>query len=404
MTKMRHSILTAILLLPSLCTADVVLDWNDVALARIVAAKQLPPEGARALALVHVAMFDAVNAVEHRYAPYAFKERAPAGASAQAAAVSAARAVLLELFPEQKNAIDEAYAASVSKIADGEGKTAGIALGERIGTQSVENRANDGSAAVEEYRPRTEPGVYVVTAVPVGVGWRAVKPWFMSRAAQFAPPPPPALSSALWTRDYSEIKEVGARQSKTRTQEQTDVARFWTITGAPSWNPVVRALATSKPRSLAENARLFALVNMAASDAFIAVFDAKYTFNFWRPITAIRNGDIDGNDATSRQADWLPLVDTPMHPEYPCAHCITAAAVGTVLEAEFGSGEMPAITMTSPTAVGVTRRWTRIADYVQEVDNARVWGGIHYRNSTQVGDAMGRKVADLALRNFMLPL
>jgi hypothetical protein len=227
-----------------------------------------------------------------------------------------------------------------------------------------------------------------------------VKPWFMKDFAQFRPGPPPSLASAEWARDYNEIKSVGARQSTTRTAEQTEVARFWTVVGVPSWNPIVRSLASSKPLDLVDNARLFALVNMAASDAFVAVFDGKYAYNFWRPVTAIRNGDLNGNDATTLDAEWLPLVDTPLHPEYPCAHCITAGAIAEVLEAQFGKGEVPTITMTSPTAPGVTHRWTRIADYVQEVDNARIWGGIHYRNSTQVGEAMGRKIGALAVEKF----
>src|SRR5260221_12036490 len=148
---------------------------------------------------------------------------------------------------------------------------------------------------------------------------------------------PPALTSALWAVDYNELRAIGAKTSAQRTPEQPEVARFWTAVGVVTWNPIVRSLAAAQPRSLLENARLFALVNMAATDAFIAVFDAKYAYNFWRPITAIRHAKVDGNDATSPDPAWLPLIDTPLHPEYPCAHCITARAVGTVLEAQVGS-------------------------------------------------------------------
>jgi hypothetical protein len=394
----------AILLLPSICTADVVLDWNEVALARLAAARQGPPDGARTLAMVHLAMFEAINAVESRYAPYAFKGRAPAGASADAAAAAAASSVLVKLFPDQAQAVDAAYAVSVAKIPDGPAKTSGIALGREAGAACLAMREKDGSGVPGLYRPRTAPGVYVVTALPVSTEWPKVKPWFMSDGAQFRPGPPPSLASAEWARDYNEIKSVGARQSTSRSAEQTEAARFWTVVGPPSWNQVVRSLALSKPLALVENARLFALVNMAATDSFIAVFDAKYAYGFWRPITAIRNGDIDGNDATGIDPEWLPLVDTPLHPEYPCAHCISAGAIGEVLEAQFGKGEVPPITMTSPTAPGVTHRWTRISDYVQEVDNARVWGGIHYRNSTQVGEATGRSIGAFAVQNFLKPL
>ncbi|MGZ5618635.1 MAG: vanadium-dependent haloperoxidase [Usitatibacter sp.] len=356
------------------------------------------------MAMVHIGMADAVNAIEQRYAPYALKDRAPAGVSAEAAAAAAAHTILMKLFPDQAQSIEDAYTASLAKIADGDGKTSGIALGRQAGMQCLSMRAGDGTGAPNTYKPRTAPGVYVSTPLPVSSEWAKVKPFFMSDGAQFRPGPPPALASALWARDYNEIKSVGARQSATRTAEQTDVARFWTIVGAPSWNPVVRSLAASHRLGLMENARLFALVNMAAVDAFVAVFDAKYAYELWRPVTAIRNGDIDGNDATSVDAEWLPLVDTPMHPEYPCAHCITAGAIGEVLEAQFGKGEVPAITMASPTAPGVTRRWTRIADYVEEVDNARIWGGIHYRNSTQVGEAMGRKIGVLAVKSVLTPV
>ena len=404
MNRSRRLLLAAIILFPSVCTADVVLDWNEVTLARIVAAKQGPPDGARTMAMVHVAMFEAINAVEHRYQPYAYKGRAPAGTSAEAAGAAAASSVLLKLFPDQAQPVEAAYAASLAAIPDGDAKTSGIALGKEVGAECITMRDKDGTGVTGSYRPRTAPGVYVATMMPAAAEWPKVKPWFIKTGAQFRPAPPPSLASADWARDYNEIKSVGARQSTTRSAQQTEAARFWTVVGAPSWNPVVRSLALSGHLSLVENARLFALVNMAASDAFVAVFDAKYAHHFWRPITAIRNGDLNGNDATTLEANWVPLVDTPMHPEYPCAHCITAGAIGEVLESQFGKGEVPPITMTSPTAPGVTHRWTRISDYVQEVDNARVWGGIHYRNSTEVGEAMGRKIGALAVQDFMRPV
>jgi hypothetical protein len=404
MNHAQRFLSAAILSLPSVCAADVVLDWNEVVLARVVAARQGPPDGARTMAMVHLAMFEAINAVEHRYTPYAFKGRAPAGASAEAAAAAAASLVLVKLFPDQAQAVEAAYAASVAKIPDGPAKTSGIALGQEVGAACLSMREKDGTGGPGIYRPRTAAGVYVVTVLPAATEWPKVKPWFTGDGAQFRPGPPPALASPEWARDYNEVKSVGARQSAARSAEQTEAARFWTVVGPPSWNQVVRSLALSKPLALVDNARLFALVNMAASDSFVAVFDAKYAYNFWRPITAIRNADIDGNDATSLDPEWLPLVDTPLHPEYPCAHCISAGAIGEVLEAQFGKSEVPPITMTSPTAPGVTHRWTRISDYVQEVDNARIWGGIHYRNSTQVGEAMGRKIGALAVQNFLKPL
>jgi hypothetical protein len=404
MTELRNwCIAAALLLLPATSMADAVLDWNELGVAAVLAARQSPPESARSMAMMHLAMFDAVNAIERRYAPYGTELRAPAGASANAAAASAARAVLAKLFPEQRETLEKAYAASLKQISGERGIEAGAALGEQAANDCIAMRVNDGVGAANLYRPLTAPGVYVPTVLPVSHDWREVKPWVMKQPSQFRPEPPPALTSALWVRDYNEIKEVGAKNSQKRTPEQTEVARFWTAVGVATWNPVVRSLATAQPRRLVDNARLFALANMAASDAFVAVFDGKYAFNFWRPVTAIRNGEADGNDATAPDPAWLPFVDTPMHPEYPCAHCISAGAVAAVLEAEFGTGRVSAISMTSATAPGITHRWERIADYVKEINNARIWGGIHYRNTTEVGERMGREIGRLAATSLMQP-
>jgi hypothetical protein len=404
MGELRNWCMAAALLLPPATSmADAILDWNEVGVATVLAARQGPPDGARSMAMMHVAMFDAVNAIERRYAHQGFDVRVPAGASANAAAAAAGRAVLVKLFPEQREALEKSYAASLKQISGERGIETGAALGEQAASYCLTMRTNDGVGAANAYRPITSPGVYVPTVLPAAYDWREVKPWFMKQPSQFRPEPPPSLTSATWTRDYNEIKEVGARASQKRTAEQTEVARFWTAVGVATWNPVVRSLATAQPRTLIENARLFALVNMAASDAFVAVFDGKYAFHFWRPVTAIRNGESDGNDATAPDPAWLPFVDTPMHPEYPCAHCITASAVGTVLEAEFGTGRVSTITMTSATAPGITHRWERISDYVKEVSNARIWGGIHYRNSTEVGERMGREIGRLAITSAMQP-
>jgi hypothetical protein len=350
--------------------ADVVLDWNEAG-ARAIAAERIgPPEGARIMAMMHFAMYEAIKEAH--------------GESAEAAGAAAARVVLDEMIPQQKQ-----QWAAMSRSS---------AIGERAGRRCLEMRAKDGVGAANLYRPVTAPGKYVPTMLPVSFDWQVVTPWFLSSPSQFRPEPPPALTSALWARDYNEIKDLGARNSTKRTAYQTEVARFWSIVGIASWNPIVRSLATSQPRTLIDNARLFALVNMAATDAFVAVFDGKYAYQLWRPVTAIRNGDIDGNDATEIDPAWLPLIDTPMHPEYPCAHCITSSAVATVLESEFGEGEVAPMTLASSAVPGVTHSWSRIRDYVEEVSNARIWGGIHYRNSTEVGRRMGREIGLLAVK------
>ena len=399
--QLRACILFALgILFPSVSVADVVTDWNQSAGACVLEAKIYPFAGTRVMAIVHTAMFDAINSIEGRYTPYKFKVPAPTGSSPEAAGVAAAHAALVQLFPEQKSALDAAYAASLAQIPDGPGKTTGIAVGEEVAAKVLEWRASDGADAANTYRPITTPGTYVTTTFPIGTQWGSVTPWVMEHGSQFRPAPPPALSSAEWAADYNEIKEIGAKKSARRSSEQTEVARFWTITGPQSFDPIVRQLATTPGRSLSQNARLFALVEMAVADSYIAVFDAKYTFNFWRPITAIRNGDIDGNDATARDPGWEPLIDTPLHPEYPCAHCINSGAARAVLESEFGTGPNP-LTMSSTTAPGVVHKWASIAEYAEEVSLARIYGGIHYRNSTVVGKAMGKKLGELAVQNYL---
>jgi hypothetical protein len=401
--QLRACILFALgILFPSVSVADVVTDWNQSAGACVLEAKIYPFAGTRVMAIVHTAMFDAINSIEGRYTPYKFKVSAPTGSSPEAAGVAAAHAALVQLFPEQKSALDAAYAASLAQIPDGPGKTTGIAVGEEVAAKVLEWRASDGADAANTYRPITTPGTYVTTTFPIGTQWGSVTPWVMEHGSQFRPAPPPALSSAEWAADYNEIKEIGAKKSARRSSEQTEVARFWTITGPQSFDPIVRQLATTPGRSLSQNARLFALVEMAVADSYIAVFDAKYTFNFWRPITAIRNGDMDGNDATARDPGWEPLIDTPLHPEYPCAHCINSGAARAVLESEFGTGPNP-LTMSSTTAPGVVHKWASIAEYAEEVSVARIYGGIHYRNSTVVGKAMGKKLGELAVQNYLKP-
>jgi len=405
MSAMRTT-LAAIAMLAFSASAfgDAVLDWNEIGLNAVLAARQGPPEGARTMAMMHLAVFDAVNAIERRYPPFCGATLdAPGGASPNAAAAAAARGVLVKLFPEQKEAIDRLYQASLRQLSAERGVEAGVAIGEQAAAQCLEMRAHDGVGAPVQYKPVTAAGVYVPTTLPVSYDWREVKPWVLKNPAQFRPEPPPALTSAAWTHDYLEIKDYGARTGSKRSAEQTDIARFWAAVGVPTWNPIVRALASAPNRPIAQNARLFALVNIAATDAFVAVFDAKYAFNLWRPITAIRNGDLAGNDATVPDRAWLPLIDTPMHPEYPCAHCITSAAVGAVLESEFGTGKVAPAAVISPTAPGVTRRFERISDYVEEVSNARVWGGVHYRTSTEVGRRMGREIGRLVVQAIPLP-
>src|SRR5947207_3863946 len=241
--------------------ADAVLDWNEIGLTTVVASGQRPPDGARAMAMMHVAMFDSINAIEQKYQPYAYQSKGPTNMSAEAAAAAAAHTVLSKLFPDQAQTLEASYAASLSKISDGNAKTSGIGLGREVGSQCLAMRANDGAGGAATYKHKVTPGVYVPTAFPVSSEWIKMKPWFMRETTQFRPGPPPALTSAVWSRDLDEIRAIGGRSSATRTREQTDVARFWMVTGAPSWNPIVRSLAKSGNLMPIENARLFAPVN-----------------------------------------------------------------------------------------------------------------------------------------------
>ena len=402
---MRHAsrwVVLALVLAPT-ARADVLSDWTDTGLKAAVAAKQPPFVQTRTLAMVHVAILDAVNGIERRYAWYGAlaSDKADRAAAPDAAAATAAHDVLVAVFPDQTAVLDAALAGSLERVSDANARRSGSALGRRAAAAIVALRASDGANAVSLYRPVTSPGVYVTTALPVGVVWGKVKPWVMQSGAQFRPAAPPALSSADWARSYNEVKELGGKASTARTAAQTETAGFWEMTGAGAYKEVVASATRAPGRSLVQNARLLALASMALADSYIAVFDAKYTYNFWRPLTAIRNGDIDGNDATTLEAGWLPLIDIPMHPEYPCAHCINAGAVCAVLAREFG-GRVPTLSSTSSTLPGTTHTWARVDDLVDEVSNARVWGGVHYRASVVVGAAMGKKigelVADTALR------
>jgi PAP2 superfamily len=398
------SVIAISLLAVQIAKADVVTEWNVKANAIAAAAKLPAPPAYRVMAMVQTAVYEALNAITKRYPPGPLKLDAAASASVDAAVAAANRTMLLKLVPAQQTAIESAYQGALSAIPDGPAKRAGIAAGEQASAAILAWRADDGAPLPETYRPRTAPGVYVPTVIPAAPQWPQRKPWVMASAEQFRPGPPPRLASDLWARDYNEIKALGAKNSTRRTAEQTDIARFWEATGPAIYFPVVRSVAEAPGRDLTQNARLLALAGQVMDDALIAVFDAKYHYEFWRPVTAIRNGDMDGNDATERDASWLPLIDTPMHPEYPCAHCILAAGVGAVLHAEIGTGSTPPLSTSSVTASGAVRRWTKIDDFVQEVANARIYDGVHYRNSTEVGIAMGKKLGELAAAKYSRPL
>jgi hypothetical protein len=363
--------------------ADVITDWNVKLHDVIAEAKIGTPPAVRIAALVQTASLNAIESL-------------PRGASLEAAVAAAHRAALNKLLPAQQASTDAAYQAAVKPIAEGAAKDSGIATGEKAAAEVFARRADDNPAQPEAYRPQAGAGAYVPTSAVALPQWPQRKPWLMTSAAQFRPAAPPALASVAWARDFNEARTLGARNSTLRTAEQTEVGRFWDYSLPAIYHGVLRSVALQPGRDVARNARLFALASQAMDDALIGIFEAKYHHAFWRPVTAIRNGDIDGNDATPREASWVSLIDAPLHPEYPSAHSGLAAAVATVIKADVGPVPMPVLATSSPTAKGATRRWTNVEDFVQEVSNGRIWGGIHFRSATQAGEAMGQRIGELA--------
>lgn len=382
--------------------ADAVTEWNEQAGGIVVKAGLGPLPAERALAMVQASVYEAVNAITQRYPVSDLKLETASGVSVEAAVAAANRAMLTKLVPSQQAIIDHAYQVAMTAIVDGSAKSNGIAVGEKAVAGILARRANDGAAAGESYRPQARAGTYVPTVIPEAPQWRYRTPWLMTNPSQFRPGPPPDLGSDVWVRDYNEVKALGGKQSRQRTAEQTDIARFWEEVMPPIYHGIVRSVANIPGRDITRNARLFAAVTQASDDGLIAVFDAKYHYGFWRPLTAIRNGDIDGNDATERDESWVPFIETPMHPEYPCAHCITSGAVGTVLKAEIGNDPMPVFITTSHAAGDITRNWTSVDEFMQEVPNARIYDGVHYRNSGKVGTEMGKQIGRLAIEKYQL--
>jgi hypothetical protein len=369
--------------------ADAITDWNQRSAQIVTEARIGTPPAVRLMALVQTAAYEAAR--DAASDPHA-------SAQAVDAAIAAAhRSVFTQMLPAQRAAIDAAFQAAVASMPDDAARGQQLAVGEKAAQRVLAERSNDMPRTPDTYRPHTTAGVYVPTMMPAVAQWSQRKTWFLQSAEQFRASAPPALNSERWARDFNEIKALGARDSRQRSADQSDIGRFWDYSLPAVYHGVVRSVALQPGRDVIANARLFATVSQAMDDALIAVFDAKYHYNLWRPITAIRNGDIDGNDATGRDAGWAPLIDTPMHPEYPCAHCVLAASVGTVLEAEARERPLPVLSTSSPTAQGAVRRWNSVDAFVQEVALARVVGGVHYRFSTEAGVAMGQRIGQWAL-------
>src|SRR6059036_2580931 len=381
---------------------DVVTDWNAAALNAIRAGHTAPPIASRSLAILHVSIYDAVNGIARTHEPYLVQSAVPASASREAAASAAAHEALVNLFPAAAGSFDTLYAAILATIPDGPHKVAGIVWGEFVANQILAARANDGSNATVPPPGGSGPGAWVPTPpafLPYLLPqWGFVMPFAMSSSSQFRPPGPPSLDSQRYAADYNEVKELGAAVGSTRTEEQTQIALFWadgagTETPPGHWNSIAQTIADAQGNTLEENARLFALLNIAMADAAICAWDAKYTFHNWRPVTAIRNADTDGNPATDPDTAWDSFIVTPPFPDYVSGHSTFSAAAATVLGLFYGTENL-LFTTGSDFLPGVTRPFTSFSAAAGEAADSRVYGGIHFRTASEDGLQAGISIGE----------
>jgi hypothetical protein len=402
--KPPHTVLAVLMIAAATAArADEVTDWNAIAVAAMPTAS--PPVMSRVLAAMHGAMHDAVNSVEPRFRPYRFAVPANAGASKEAAAAAAAHGVLVAMVPPQKAVFDTALAGSLGKIAESGAKQDGVGVGRAVAQAMNAWRAADGFDAKASDKPGTAPGQWqrtppgMVPGVLPQLG--AVTPFVLKSARQFSAPGRPPLASAQFARDVKEIRAVGARTSTARTAEQTAAAIFWSGNEVPVWNAAARAASQARGLGLHDNARLFALLHMAGTDASIAAFEIKYTSNDWRPITAIRTGG--GRADLAADPKWESLLVTPFHPEYPSGHCIVSGAAAQVLRDFFSSDDVK-LDFVYPPGLGTVRSFTSFTQMAKEVEDARVWGGIHFRSTDEHSTELGRKIGGYAVASALRPL
>jgi len=397
--------LAALARVPDVC-ADVVTDWNQTALATqaaIPGAIRTPP-AARALAMVHLAIFDSVNAIDRRFTPYAAGALADPSASPEAAAAASAHAVLVNLYPSRQAELDAAYATSLASIADGIAKTEGISVGESVAAVIIALRSSDGSAVTLPYTVPPGPGIYQPDPAALFVAWGKVTPFALKSGSQFRAEGPPALSGDEYAADYNEVQSVGALNSATRTPDQTEAALFWVENIQIAFNRIARIAAATRQTSLSDNARLFALLNLAGADTTIAVMDTKYIYNFWRPREAIHAGDTDGNENTIADPTWVPLTYIGVHPDYVSQHAAYGAAAARVLASFFGTDDLSFTITTSTAPGGVFRSYASFSQAAEENLISRVWLGAHFRTACVHGLNQGKRVANYAIHHFLQPL
>ena len=387
--------------------AAVISDWNATAMTTLAGDKtRVPQEWALYLAFMHAAMYDAVVGVEGRYRPYVFHDRAPAGASATAAAAAAAHKILETDEPYAQQSLDDALAASLAGIPDGTAKTDGVAFGERMARKMIALRANDGRNAPVLFTKPPAPGVWRPTPpdfLPMAVPWLGgVTPLLVRSATQFGPPPPPALTSCRYARNFNEVKAVGSATSTVRTPSQTATATFFSGNAFVQFNAALRDQAAKRGLDIVRSARMFVAVDMTVADALITTWRAKLFFGFWRPSTAIQLADTDGNPATAPDPTWTPLLVNPNYPDYVSGYNAVAASFSQSLEEVVG--RHLDLTLISTAVPGVTRSYDRGRALRADVVNARVWLGIHFRFADVAARNLGIHLAEWTLHHYFQPV
>src|SRR6266576_5501088 len=386
-----------------------VIDWNQLLLSIVNTPGAQPSniQQTRNFAIGHAAIYDAVNAIDRTHEPYLISVRAPRDASETAAADASAHSALVGLYPSLQNSLDSDYAAELAQLPNGPAKDQGVRLGEQVASDLLAIRANDGSNVVPPpFVAGTNPGDYAPTPpnfpTPVFTTWGQVRPFVLERGDQFRPTPPPALPSDAYAAAINEVQSLGSATSTTRTAEQTQIGRFWNPPIQNFWNQIAQTVALARHSDLTTTARLFAALNLSFADSAIAFYDAKYTYRLWRPVTAIRLADSDGNQNTVADPSWLPLAgNTAADPSYPGAHSTISAAGADVLASFYGDGRP--FSVTSPALPGVTRSFTSFSAAAEEAGVSRIFSGQHTRLDHLAGLTLGHGVAGFVLRNALLP-
>src|SRR5882724_1447025 len=411
--------------------ADEVTDWNAVAIDVLVLGGQNPVVMTRGLAMAHLAVHDALNAIDRRYEPYLYDARAEPSAAPGAAVAAAMRDALVGALtgfgtPERqakgKERADAAFAAALTTIPEGRPRRDGIAVGQAAAAAMLTLRKADGATVQVAYTPGTQPGQWRPHPNPVPANppipdttlalgnlpamlpqWGQMLPFTMRAPWQFRLRPPPALTSETYTRDYNEVKRLGGKQSMVRTAAQDEIARFWYEASAQGWNRIARIIAGQRVLDRWEQARLFALLNAAMADGYIAGADTRYLYNFWRPVTAIRAGGSDGNDATAGDPTWETFMNTPPLPDYPSTHSVLGGAAAVVMSRFLGTDQV-SFTMTSgPPFAGITRSFTSFSQAQEENGDSRMYSGIHFRNSTVAGILQGEQIGRQTFAQYLQP-